>query len=137
MCASLFLRLDKTFFLPVQNKFVILQPENRTDTSMSESQIAEKIKANVHDIDPQAEVWLYGSRARGTEHAESDWDVLVLSPQASLSVKDEGVFIDHMTDLMIETGQVVHLFAYGKADWHGRHSVTPFYQNVTREAIRL
>ena len=104
---------------------------------MSESQIAEKIKANVHDIDPQAEVWLYGSRARGTEHAESDRDVLVLSPQASLLVKDEGVFIDHMTDLMIETGQVVHLFAYDKADWHGRHSVTPFYQNVTREAIRL
>lgn len=42
-----------------------------------------------------------------------------------------------MTDLMIETGQVVHLFAYGKKDWHSRHHITPFYQNVSREAIRL
>ena len=97
----------------------------------------EKIKANILEIDPKAEVWLYGSRSRGTAHEDSDWDVLVLSPHDTLSTKEEGVFIDHMTDLMIETGQVVHLFAYGKSDWHGRHHITPFYQNVSREAVRL
>lgn len=97
----------------------------------------EKIKANIHEVDPEVEVWLYGSRSRGTAREDSDWDVLVLSPHDTLSVKEEGAFIDHMTDLMIETGQVVHLFAYGKRDWHGRHHITPFYQNVSREAIRL
>ena len=104
---------------------------------MTDKTMREKIKANVLDIEPKAEVWLYGSRSRGEAREDSDWDILVLSPEQSLSVKDEGKFIDHMTDLMIETGQVVHLFAYGKADWHGRHSITPFYQNVSREAIRL
>lgn len=104
---------------------------------MTDRQMREKIKTNVHEVDPEVEVWLYGSRSRGTAHEESDWDILVLSPKEVLSVKDEGRFIDHMTDLMIETGQVVHLFAYGKNDWHGRHSITPFYQNVSREAIRL
>jgi len=83
---------------------------------MTDKMMIEKIKANVHEVDPKAEVWLYGSRSRGTAHEDSDWDVLVLSPKEKLSVKDEGVFIDHMTDLIVETGQVVHLFAYGKSD---------------------
>lgn len=97
----------------------------------------ELIKTNILEVDPKAEVWLYGSHSRGTAQEDSDWDVLVLSPRERLSTREEGTFIDHMTDLMIETGQVVHLFAYGKSDWHGRHSITPFYQNISREAIRL
>lgn len=104
---------------------------------MTDSTIKEKIKDNVLETDPEAEVWLYGSRVRGTANEESDWDVLVLSPKDELTIREEGQFIDHMTDMMIETGQVVHLFAFGKKDWHERHSITPFYQNVIREAIRL
>lgn len=104
---------------------------------MTDKAMKRKIKDNVLEVEPEAEVWLYGSRSRGTAHEDSDWDVLVLSPQEKLTVREEGAFIDHMTDLMIETGQVVHLFAYGKSDWHGRHHITPFYQNVSREAIRL
>lgn len=104
---------------------------------MTDRLMRKKIKANILAVDPQAEVWLYGSRSRGDANEDSDWDVLVLSPKDTLSVKEEGVIIDHMTDLMIETGQVVHLFAYGKSDWHGRHRITPFYQNVSREAVRL
>lgn len=105
--------------------------------SSSDINIIQQIKSNVHDIDPQAEVWLYGSRARGDARPDSDWDILVLSPKSKLSVAEEGVFIDHITDLMISTGQVVHLFAYGKEDWHKRHCITPFYQNITREAIKI
>ena len=97
----------------------------------------QRIKQNVHEVDPQAEVWLYGSRARGTAHEESDWDILVLTPQPTLSTSAESLLVDHMCDLIVETGEVVQLFAYGKDDWHRRHSMTPFYQNVQREAIRL
>lgn len=110
---------------------------NKAHDMIADKAMREKIKANVLEVDPEVEVWLYGSRSNGTAREDSDWDILVLSPQNSLSTREEGVFIDHMTDLMIETGQVVHLFAYGKSDWHGRHRVTPFYQNVTREAVRL
>ena len=104
---------------------------------MTDTTMRERIKANVLEVEPSAEVWLYGSRSRGTAREDSDWDILVLSPHDTLSVKEEGVFIDHMTDLMIETGQVVHLFAYGKNYWHSRHRITPFYQNITHEAIKL
>lgn len=104
---------------------------------MTEKAMLQRIKQNVHEIDPQAEVWLYGSRARGTAHEESDWDVLVLTPQPTLTTTAESRFVDHMCDLIVETGEVVQLFAYGKEDWHRRHRMTPFYQNVQREAIRL
>ena len=97
----------------------------------------ERIRDNVHEVDPRAEVWLYGSRARNEHHAESDWDVLVLSPKDELSFEEEELFLDNMCHLMVETGQAIHLFAYGKRDWHTRHSVTPFYQHVEAEAVRL
>jgi len=104
---------------------------------MTEKTMLQRIKDNVHEIEPQAEVWLYGSRARGTAHEESDWDILVLSPQDTLSTTEESRFMDHMCDLIVETGEVVQLFAYGKKDWHHHHRVTPFYQSVQQDAIRL
>lgn len=104
---------------------------------MTDKVMRQRIKENVLEVDPQAEVWLYGSRARGSAHAESDWDVLVLTPQASLSTAEESRFVDHMCDLIVETGEVVQLYAYGKDDWHRRHRITPFYQNVQRDAVRL
>ncbi len=44
---------------------------------MTDKAMRERIKQNVHEVDPQAEVWLYGSRARETAREDSDWDVLV------------------------------------------------------------
>ena len=104
---------------------------------MTDKAMRQRIKQNVHEVDPQAEVWLYGSRARETAREDSDWDVLVLSPQPSLSTADESRFVDHMCDLIVETGEVIQLFAYGKDDWHRNHSITPFYKSVQLDAVRL
>ena len=41
--------------------------------------IAQQVKATVRQIDPQAEVILFGSRARGDARKDSDWDFLVLT----------------------------------------------------------
>lgn len=97
----------------------------------------QRIKQNVHEVEPEAEVWLYGSRARRDARADSDWDVLVLSSKASLTFREEEAFMDHICDLMVETGQAIQLFAYGKQDWHEHHSITPFYRNVQSDAILL
>ena len=99
--------------------------------------MTERIKRNVLEVDPDAEVWLYGSRARRSGRDDSDWDVLVLSPKASITLSEESLFIDNMCRLMVETGQTIQLSAYGTADWHLRHSVTPFYHSVVAEGVRL
>ena len=95
------------------------------------------IKQNVHEIEDTAQVWLYGSRARGEAHEESDWDVIVLSSKDNLSFQEQERFMNHICDLMVETGQAIQLFAYGIKDWHTRHSITPFYKSVQAEAILL
>ncbi len=95
------------------------------------------IKTNVHEVEPTAQVWLYGSRVRGEARDDSDWDVLVLSAKDKLSFKEEEAFMDHICNVMVNTGQAIQLFAYGSKDWHTRHSITPFYQSVQSEAVLL
>ena len=99
--------------------------------------MSEQIKQNVHEVDANAQVWLYDSRARGEAREDSDWDVLVLSPQDKLTFKEEEKFMDHICELMVQTGQTIQLFAYGMNDWHANHAITPFYKNVQSEAILL
>ena len=45
---------------------------------MEKKQIIEAMHNRLHEIDPHAKAILFGSRARGTEHEGSDWDVLIL-----------------------------------------------------------
>jgi predicted nucleotidyltransferase len=43
------------------------------------TEILKEIKKTVHLHLPDAEVILFGSRAKGNIHEESDWDILILS----------------------------------------------------------
>ena len=43
--------------------------------SRRKQHIIQLIRQKVNEIDNTAEVILYGSRARGDEHPDSDWDI--------------------------------------------------------------
>jgi predicted nucleotidyltransferase len=45
---------------------------------MNEKEIIQNIKKSVKKTDPTAEVYLFGSRAKGNPHEQSDWDILIL-----------------------------------------------------------
>ncbi|MEA1878190.1 MAG: nucleotidyltransferase domain-containing protein [Bacteroidota bacterium] len=98
--------------------------------------IAKMIRMRISQIDPQAEVVLYGSRARGDAKKASDWDILILTGYPT-DLKKEGVFRDHLYDLELETGESFSVFAYSKSEWHGRQSITSFYKNVVQEGISI
>ncbi len=87
-------------------------------------------------IDPKAEVILFGSRARGDERTDSDWDILILTDYPA-DLQTERKFRDKLYDLELETGESFSVFAYSKKDWMTKQRITPFYQNVTQEGIRL
>lgn len=99
-------------------------------------QIGERIRTNIHQVDPEADVILYGSRARGNERKDSDWDILVLTNDA-IDINRERLFRNNLYDLELETGEPFSLFVYSKTDWFSRQRITPFFQNVTREGIKL
>ncbi len=99
-------------------------------------QIIRLIRQNVNIIDPSAEVILYGSRARGEERADSDWDIIVLT-DCGVDSNTERKFRNNLYDLELETGEPFSIFVYSKNDWHTRQKITPFYQNVTLEGMRI
>ena len=45
---------------------------------MSTEQTFQQMKQLVHRVLPNAEVYLFGSRANNTSYKESDWDLLIL-----------------------------------------------------------
>lgn len=98
--------------------------------------IVNLIKRNISEIDPDAQIILYGSRARGDEHKDSDWDLLILTNYPVDLIK-EREFRNHLYDLELETGEPFSVFAYSKSEWETRQKITPFYQNVSKEGIRL
>ena len=42
----------------------------------------------LYEIDPHAKAILFGSRARGTEHEGSDWDILILLDKPKVTLQD-------------------------------------------------
>lgn len=96
----------------------------------------KRIRKSVSGVDPNAEVMLYGSRARGTEREDSDWDILVLTDY-TVDLNKESKFRDKLYDLELESGEPISTFVYSKLDWKTKQKVTPFYYNVMKEAILL
>ncbi len=95
-----------------------------------------KIKELVKAIDPEAEVILFGSRARGDARDDSDWDILILTPR-TVNLKVEQVFRHQLFEVELAYGQAISTFVYSKADWYGKHRATPFFHNVEEEGILI
>jgi len=98
--------------------------------------IRQLIRQKISEVDPDAEVILYGSRARGDNKKDSDWDILVLTDY-TVDINKENDFIDHMYDLELLTGEIFSVFIYSRADWNTRQRISPFYHNVMQEGIKL
>ena len=98
--------------------------------------VSNLIRQNISFVDPKAEIILYGSRARGDERSDSDWDILILTDYP-VDFSTERLFRDKIYDLELETGEPFSIFVYSKNDWTSKQHITPFYYNVTQEGIRI
>jgi predicted nucleotidyltransferase len=99
---------------------------------MERSTILHRIKTGITDIDPNAEVLLYGSRARGGHSQDSDWDILVISPKEKITYEYESELRDPIFDLELEIGQIISLHVYSEADWKTKMPYSPLYSNLLR-----
>jgi predicted nucleotidyltransferase len=94
------------------------------------------IKMQVNEIDPTADVILYGSRARGEERPDSDWDILILV-NSKADIEIEKTFRHKLFDLELEIGEAFSTFVYNKQEWKSKFWMTPLYKNVANEGIAL
>jgi uncharacterized protein len=104
---------------------------------MNREESLQKIKQAVREMEPNAEIILYGSCSRGDAVSGSDWDLLILV---------HGPLNDERTDRIRHTlyeiewefGEVISSIVRNHEDWDsGIYQAMPFHQRVEQEGIRL
>jgi predicted nucleotidyltransferase len=104
---------------------------------MSEQdKILLQIKNSIEKEDSNAEIILFGSRARGDNTPVSDWDILVLIDN-NKTLETEDRFRNNLYDLELESGQIISPIVYSKEYWLNKLKYSPLFNSVTRDGIRL
>ena len=102
---------------------------------MTQTAVLEALTDFVSEKLPDAEVFLFGSRA--TETSDSDWDILVLFDQEAISSEKEKSIMDDFYELELKTENVISPLIYSKSVWNKTRPVTRLYQRISKEAIRI
>ena len=95
------------------------------------------IKRIVNEKYPEAKVYLYGSRVRGSATSESDWDFLILLNKEKITPEMEEEITSPLYDLEFDIGEVISPMIYSEKEWNTKYKVTPFYRNVMKEGQLL
>ncbi|MBN2481825.1 MAG: nucleotidyltransferase domain-containing protein [Bacteroidales bacterium] len=85
----------------------------------------------------RAVVYLYGSRARGDNRIDSDWDILVITPKNKVTFDYGSDLRDPIFEIELESGQVISLLVYSKSDWTSKMPYSTLFLNAQREGIKL
>ena len=104
---------------------------------MKNDEIFNRISQSIHNKDPRAEAFLFGSRARGDNRKDSDWDILILIDSNKVTNEIDDIFRDELYNIELETGQIISTFVYPKNYWNTSLVFSPLYKKVKMEGVRL
>lgn len=112
-------------------------PVNSWTKKTADLELLGRCKEAIGQVVANAEVILYGSRARGDAHEYSDYDILIIvNGPVDMRLKEK--ILDHVYPLELETGAVLTLFTYNKQQWDSPlYQAMPFHKNVDREGVLL
>ncbi|MCF0208840.1 MAG: nucleotidyltransferase domain-containing protein [Bacteroidaceae bacterium] len=101
---------------------------------MDES-VLSRIKSSLEELMPKdGQAYLFGSRARGDNSPESDWDILLL---LNSQEEDDATGVSYsLVYLGWQLNQDINPIMYTKEDWE-KCAFTPFYHNVVNEGIKI
>lgn len=102
---------------------------------MTDEQFLSEVKRTVLAIDPQAEIWLFGSRARGDFRDDSDWDFLVLTDEPAGRMLKQTIQ-DQLYDVELASRQLISTLVHQKGEWEDLE-VTDLYQNIKDDGRQL
>ncbi len=92
-------------------------------------------KAAIQQAAPDADVILFGSRARGDAQEDSDYDFLILiNSEHNMTIEQS--IVKQLFPLEMRTGKVLTFFVYQRDQWNSRlFQAMPFHKNVTKEGM--
>jgi len=99
--------------------------------------IASRVKTIARSILPDADIILYGSRARGDARQDSDWDFLVLTDEpATITVKER---IRHaMYELSLDLAEIITAFVENRQQWSTPLAqASPYHIRIDHEGIAI
>lgn len=104
---------------------------------MSDSKLLQQIQQSVRSIIPDAEIILYGSRARGEAREDSDWDLLILVDQ-DVDANLTKLVRDRLYEIELATDQILSSIIRSKKEWNSsQYSILPFKRRVEQEGVLL
>lgn len=100
-------------------------------------ELLKHCKEAIRQVVPDADVILYGSRARGDADEYSDYDILILV-NGSADIALDTKFVEHIFPLELDSGAVLTLMSYSRQQWDTPlYRAMPFHKNVDREGVVL
>ena len=106
-------------------------------TGEARADFLRQIKRAVHEVEPGADLWLFGSYARGDARPESDWDVFVLLDDPVDSDR-RNQLRDRLHTLELKEGEAISSRIYNREEWNSEpRRSSSFAQNVRDDAIAL
>jgi len=104
---------------------------------MDRDELIEQIRQAVYDVEPAAEIILYGSRSRGDALSESDWDFLILV-DGPISDERTDRIRHRLYEIEWESGEVISSIVRNREEWNSDlYQAMPFHQRVQQEGTRL
>ncbi|MDR0769132.1 MAG: nucleotidyltransferase domain-containing protein [Dysgonamonadaceae bacterium] len=97
-------------------------------------QIFENIRQLKRELIPNERLILFGSQARGDNHPDSDWDLLLLTNEKNEKPLEDQIYQFVLMGWKYET--YLSIKTYNEAEWEKR-SFTPFYKNVKKDGIEI
>ena len=103
---------------------------------MDKKHVLEAMHNKLCEIDPHARAVLFGSRARGTEHDGSDWDVLILLDKPEITLQDYDTYSYPLSELGWEINEIINPILFSQKEWD-ENRFTLFNHNVRKEGIAI
>ena len=104
---------------------------------MQRSELLERVKQAVHEVEPAADIVLYGSRARGDAHAESDWDFLILLDGVVDEARTDAIRL-RLYEIEWDCGEVLCSIVRSRQEWGSSlQQATPFAKILREQGIRM
>lgn len=102
---------------------------------VSDTEILKLIKSSIKEVIPDAKLILFGSRARGDWHEESDWDILILTafqPSKEIEKKIQGKIFP----ISVSIASFINYLVVSEKEWEQSASYYSLYQSVSKEGLQ-
>lgn len=100
----------------------------------NQEEILSTIKALVQEEIPDAKVYVFGSRATGKTHEESDWDILILTSKSSDRILRKKIF-NKLFPLSLKIFDAIDCTIVNEKDWIENPSYYVLRRSIENEAI--